>query len=56
MFIYVRGTGGGDKAYHWCRNCPKYPTLRIGEYTARRPTATLCRECENSEREGCCEE
>lgn len=56
MVIYVRGTGGGDKNYHWCRSCPKYPTLRISHATGKRPVLLLCPECERREREDTCDQ
>jgi hypothetical protein len=56
MYIYVRSTGEGDARYHWCLNCPHYPTLRMSHSTPRRPLASLCPECERRERENACEE
>ena len=55
MFIYVRGTGGGDKNYHWCLNCPAYPRLRITHATQLRPAAFLCPECKKREQGDQCE-
>jgi hypothetical protein len=55
MYIYVRSSADGDRNYHWCQNCPSYPST-FSHSTSRRPVALLCPECEQSERDGACDE
>jgi Zn finger protein HypA/HybF involved in hydrogenase expression len=55
VHIYVRGTGGGDKNYHWCRNCRAYPRQKVSHATVLRPAAFLCPECKKREHEARCE-
>jgi hypothetical protein len=54
LTLYV--TGENDIFWHWCKNCPKYPSEEgIDQTTTERPTENLCPQCYDKESNDDCE-
>jgi hypothetical protein len=51
-YVYVLGPGV-PHVWHWCKNCPDYPSKPQAVITER-PTGLLCEKCKVSELDTTC--
>ena len=44
----------GRDAWHWCKNCSRWPTADYQEQQTRPTTGELCNECRSKDAAGTC--